>query len=72
MVYSSFGGSLFLIAVVAILRFAINTDLEWIEIHTTGDILMGTGAAILLLTFFLTMWDRRPPYEPPPPPPPVR
>ena len=72
MVYSSFGGSLFLIAVGAILRFAINTDLEWIEIHTTGDILMGTGAAILLLTFFLTMWDRRPPYEPPPPPPPVR
>ena len=70
MVYSSFGGSLFLIAVGAILRFAINTDLEWIEIHTTGDILMGTGAAILLLTFFLTMWDRRPPYEPPSPPPP--
>jgi formate hydrogenlyase subunit 3/multisubunit Na+/H+ antiporter MnhD subunit len=70
-VYSSFGGSLFLIAVGAILRFAINVDLDWIELHTTGDILMGTGAAILLLTFFLTMWGGRPPYEPSPPPPPA-
>jgi formate hydrogenlyase subunit 3/multisubunit Na+/H+ antiporter MnhD subunit len=70
-VYSSFGGSLFLIAVGAILRFAINADLDWIELHTTGDILMGTGAAILLLTFFLTMRGGRPPYEPPPPPPPA-
>ena len=61
MVYSSFGSSLFLIAVGAILRFAINTDLDWIELHTTGDILMGTGAAILLLTLFLTLWDGRPP-----------
>jgi hypothetical protein len=43
-VYSSFGGSLFLIAAGAILRFAVNTDLDWIELHTTGDILMGTGA----------------------------
>jgi hypothetical protein len=68
-VYSSFGGSLFFIAVGAILRFAINTELDWIELHTTGDILMGTGGAILLLTFFLTMWDGRPPYGPPPPPP---
>ena len=71
MVYSSFGGSLFLIAVGAILRFAINTDLDWIELHTTGDILMGTGAAILLLTIFMTMWGGRPPYEPPRPPPPL-
>jgi formate hydrogenlyase subunit 3/multisubunit Na+/H+ antiporter MnhD subunit len=71
-VYSSVGGSLFLIAVGAILRFAINTDLEWIELDTTGDILMGTGAAILLLTLFLTMWGGRPPYQPPPPPPPAR
>jgi hypothetical protein len=70
-VYSSFGGSLFLIAVGAILRFAINTDLDWIELHTTGDILMGTGGAILLLTFLMTMWGGRPPYDPPRPPPPL-
>jgi hypothetical protein len=71
MVYSSFGGSLFLIAVGAILRFAINTDVDWIELHTTGDILMGTGGAILLLTFVMTMWGRQSPYDPPRPPPPL-
>jgi hypothetical protein len=69
-VYSSFGGSLFLVAIGAILRFAVNAEVDWIDLHTTGDILMGTGAAIFLLTLFLTMWGGRPSYEPPPPPPP--
>jgi hypothetical protein len=69
-IYSSLGGSLFLIAIGAILCFAVNRDLDWLDVQTTGVILMGTGAAILLITVLLGMWGGRPPYEPPPPPPP--
>lgn len=46
------GTSLFLIAVGAILTFAINADISGIEISTVGIILMIVGAIGLLVSLF--------------------
>lgn len=55
------GTSIFLIAVGAILRFAVSVTARGFSIHTIGVILMIVGAAGLLLSlFWLTVWaDRR-------------
>ena len=50
------GTSLFLIAVGAILTFAINADISGIEISTVGIILMIVGAIGLLIS--LLYWRR--------------
>jgi hypothetical protein len=54
------GTSLLLIAVGAILRFAVNVSTTGFNIHTVGVILMiiGVVGAILSL-LWMTMWDRR-------------
>lgn len=61
------GTSLFLIAVGAILTFAVTTDTEGFNINNAGWILMGVGAVGLLLSLFLTqVWSgRRNPDDPP-------
>jgi Domain of unknown function (DUF6458) len=69
------GTSLFLIAVGAILYFAVNADVSGIEISTVGLILMVIGVVGLVISmFFLTQWRRGPAErtvvrdrEPPPP-----
>ncbi len=55
------GTSIFLIAVGAILKFAVKTDVSGIEISTVGVILMIVGAIGLLISLlYMTMWaDRR-------------
>jgi hypothetical protein len=54
------GSSLFLIAVGAILYFAIDADVSGIEISTVGIILMVIGIIGLLISlFFLGEWRRR-------------
>jgi hypothetical protein len=54
------GSSLFLIAVGAILYFAIDADVSGIEISTVGIILMVVGVIGLLISlFFLGEWRRR-------------
>ena len=45
-----FGGSLFLIAVGAILRFGVSVDTDGFNLHTIGLILMGVGALGIVLT----------------------
>lgn len=52
------GASVFLIAVGAILAFAVNTTFSGISIHTVGWILMVVGA-IGLLTSLLVFGPRR-------------
>ncbi len=52
------GASVFLIAVGAILAFAVNTTVSGISIHTIGYILMIVGA-IGLLTSLLIFAPRR-------------
>jgi hypothetical protein len=55
------GTSLFLIAVGAILYFAVNADISGLEISTIGIILMVIGVIGLLISlFFLSSWRRGP------------
>ena len=50
------GTALFLIAVGAILRFAVNADTEGFSINTAGTILMVVGVVgLLIAALFLTM-----------------
>jgi hypothetical protein len=55
------GTSIFLIAVGAILRYAVTGTVENVDLDVVGLILMIVGAAGLVLTFlWMTMWaDRR-------------
>ena len=54
------GTSLFLIALGAILRFAVTVSTKGFNIHTIGVILMIVGAVGLILSvFWITVWSRR-------------
>jgi hypothetical protein len=55
------GTSIFLIAVGAILKFAVHTSVSGLSLQTVGVILMVVGALGLVLSFFwMTTWrDRR-------------
>jgi len=55
------GTSLFLIAVGAILYFAVNADISGIEISTIGIILMVIGVIGLLISLFMLSSARRDP-----------
>jgi hypothetical protein len=53
------GTSLFLIAVGAIMRYAIRDSLDAVDIPTVGLILMIVGIVGLLISLFtMTLWDR--------------
>jgi hypothetical protein len=67
MTRGSLGGSLFLIAVGAILRYAVTAELAGIDIGTVGLILMIAGGALFVVTLVL-MFSARPPGNAPPPP----
>jgi hypothetical protein len=62
------GTSLFLIATGAILYFAVDADIQGLEITTVGIILMVIGVVGLLISLFYTaLWTRdRREVEPPP------
>lgn len=52
------GGAIFLIAVGAILAFAVKVDVGWLDLDVVGWVFMLAGLAVLLLT--LWFWqDRR-------------
>jgi hypothetical protein len=53
------GTSLFLIAVGAILYFAVNADIQGLEISTIGIILMVIGVVGLLISLFFLSSSRR-------------
>jgi hypothetical protein len=61
------GGSLFLIAVGAVLKYAVTADIAGIDLHTTGLILMIVGVLGLALGLFLWTSNRSPGVLPPPP-----
>jgi membrane protein implicated in regulation of membrane protease activity len=72
----SIGSSVFLIAVGAILRYAVTATVSGVSIQTIGLILMLAGILGLVLSlFYLFAWRprraggerviERPPYEPP-------
>ena len=51
------GGSIFLLAVGAILAFAVNADISGIDINVIGWILMAAGLVGLIIT--LWFWNNR-------------
>jgi hypothetical protein len=53
------GGSIFLIAVGAILAFAVTASVAGIEIQTVGVILMVAGVVGLVIGLFLLTSERR-------------
>jgi Domain of unknown function (DUF6458) len=57
----TYGTSIFLIAVGAILKFAVHAHLSGVSLATIGVILMVVGVVGLILSFFwITAWrDRR-------------
>ena len=57
------GGSIFLIAVGAILAFAVTATVAGIEIQTVGVILMVAGAIGLVIGLFLLTTERRRPTD---------
>ena len=73
--YGGIGFGIFLVAVGAILRYAVTAELAGIDIGTVGVILMVAGAVLFLLSLFFVIWGRQqaasggPPPPPPPPPP---
>jgi hypothetical protein len=52
------GGSLFLIAVGAILKYAVTARVSWINLQNTGVILMVIGVAGLVLGLYLWLSER--------------
>ena len=62
------GFSLFLIAVGAILRFAVTATVAGIDIQTVGVILMVVGGVGFVISLVLMFSGRD---APPPPPPPT-
>ena len=53
------GGSLFLIALGAILRFAVNDSIKDVDLSTVGLILMIVGVVGLVLGLYIERRDRR-------------
>ena len=54
------GASIFLIAIGAVLRFAVSVHASGFSIHTIGVILMVVGVAGLLISLLLTtLWADR-------------
>ncbi|HUF76279.1 MAG TPA: DUF6458 family protein [Longimicrobiales bacterium] len=66
MTYGGFGGSLFLIAVGAILRYAITWDPENVDVATVGLILLLAGVVLLLVTVLFAFTAPRGPGAGPP------
>jgi hypothetical protein len=59
------GTSIFLIAVGAILYFAVNADISGLEVSTVGLILMIVGILGLVISIYMmSMASRRRPVEP--------
>jgi hypothetical protein len=63
------GSSLFLIAVGAILKFAVTAQIEGVDLHTVGLILMVVGGVGLAIGLFLLTRGRSTTVPPPPQPP---
>ena len=55
----SIGLGIFLIAVGAILTFAVNVAVEWIDLDLIGWILMGAGLAVVIIGIVLLTRKRR-------------
>ena len=70
--FGALGFSIFLVALGAILRYAVTAEVANVDIGTVGVILMIAGAVLFLLALFFMLTGRSaqggPPRQPPPPP----
>jgi hypothetical protein len=55
----SIGGGIALIVIGAILTFALNVTVGWINLQLVGDILMVAGVIIVIIGIILTVRKRR-------------
>jgi Domain of unknown function (DUF6458) len=53
------GGGIFLIAIGAILTFAVHANISWLDLRVVGFVLMLAGAAVLFLTIYFWQARRR-------------
>jgi len=53
----SIGASIFLIAIGAIVAFAVDVNVGWLDLNVVGWVLMVAGVAGLIVT--LMLWQRR-------------
>ena len=60
------GGSIFLIALGAILAFAVHVSVGWLSLNVVGYVLMIAGVVGLLLTIWFWSNRRRTVVTPPP------
>ncbi len=51
------GGGIFLIAIGAIVAFAVHAQMHWLDLHVVGWVLMLSGAAVLWITIWF--WNSR-------------
>jgi len=51
------GGGIFLLALGAILTFAVHANTAWLDLHVVGWVLMLAGAAVIVLTIWF--WRQR-------------
>lgn len=49
----SIGAGIALIVIGAILAFAVNVDLQWVDLHLIGYILMGAGVVVAIIGIVL-------------------
>jgi membrane protein implicated in regulation of membrane protease activity len=52
------GTGIFLFVVGAILAFAINVQLTWIDLHLVGYILMGAGVVVFVISLVFVLRRR--------------
>jgi hypothetical protein len=53
------GGGLFLIAVGAILKYAVTAHVSWVDLQTVGVILMVIGVVGVLIGLYVMVTTRR-------------
>ena len=68
--YGGIGFGIFLVAVGAILRYAVTAEVSGVDIGIVGVILMVAGIVLVLLSLFFVVWARQSAVGGPPPPPP--
>jgi hypothetical protein len=67
--YGGIGFGIFLVAVGAILRYAVTVEVAGIDLGVVGVILMVAGAVLFLLSLFFVVWARQQAASGGPPPP---
>ncbi len=55
----SIGAGIVLFAIGAVIAFALNVQVDWVDLHMLGYILMGAGVVIFLLGLVMMMRRRR-------------